>query len=89
MTKRTVSLSTVVVMLITLIVGLSLIFSAPSIGQKEGNKSIRSNGGSMDTSQYEMMVDSATRSFQIGGAILSAIGAVGLFMSGHALYKEL
>lgn len=76
-------------MVIVLILGFVLIFSSSNIGQYRGDEAVASNGGSMDTSQYERIIESTTNNFETAGLILSLLGGLGFLMSGYALYKEL
>jgi len=87
--KRKVAQGSLVVMCVAFAIGLVLIFSAPSRGIDEGNRFVRRMGGSVDTNQFERVVEGAIRSNQMGGFVLSFVGGFGVLLSGHALYKEL
>lgn len=75
-------------MCIAFIIGLVLIFAAPSIGRNAGSAAIQENGGSMDTSQYERIIDHTTVSYQAGGFAIALVGGFGMLLGGYALYKD-
>lgn len=77
------------VMVTTFVIGIILIFSSASIGQNMGHNAIQRRGGSMDTSQYERIIDTNTSNFRTVGLVLSLVGGFGLLLSGYALYNEL
>ena len=87
--KKKIAIASLAIMCVMFIVGLVLIFSAPTIGQNAGSAAMRNNGGSMDTSKYERIVDETTASYRIGGLVISLVGGFGLLASGYALYKEI
>lgn len=74
---------------VTFIIGLVLILSAPSIGRNAGDRAVRNNGGSMDTSQFEWIVDETTASYRMTGIIISLVSGCGMITSGYAFYKEI
>lgn len=76
-------------MVVMLIVGLILILSSTSIGNRMGSNAMRRNGGAMDTGQYERIVDTNTSNFRTVGLISSLVGGFGMLLSGFALYNEL
>lgn len=76
-------------MTVMLIIGLMLILSSTALGSRMGSNAIQRNGGSMDTSQYERIIDTNTSNFQTVGLILSFVGGFGFLLSGFALYNEL
>ena len=45
------------------IVGLILIFSSSSMGRMAGESAIQNNGGSMDTDQFERVMNETTTSY--------------------------
>jgi hypothetical protein len=71
------------------VIGLTLVLSSTSIGNRMGHNAIQSNGGVMDTNKYERIIDTNTSNFQTVGLILSLVGGFGLLLSGFALYNEL
>lgn len=86
--KRKIALSALFIMCVMFIAGLVLIFSAPTIGLNAGNTAIVNNGGSMDTNQFERIIEGTSLSFQTGGLVISLVGGFGLLASGYALYRE-
>ena len=61
------------------IVGLVIILLSPLIGYIVGESCITLNGGVMETSSYEWIIESVTVSIRTIGAILSVIGGFGMF----------
>lgn len=86
--KIVITISALVIMCILFVVGLSLVFSASSIGENAGNSFVRSQGGSYLTDQVNRIVNSTTLSYQLGGLAISLTGGSGILISGYALYKE-
>lgn len=76
MKKRTYDTAIFIAVLL-LILGVILLFSATSLGQSAGDAAIRGNGGSMDTSRYYMIMESATLSWQLVGTVLGLTGGIG------------
>ena len=74
---------------VTFIIGLVLIFSAPSIGINAGDRAVRNAGGTMETSQVEWIVDETTASYRLTGLVVSLVGGFGMVTSGYVLYKEI
>ena len=75
-------------MCIAFVIGLVLIFAAPSLGRNAASVAIRENGGSMDTSQYERIIDHTTVSYQAGGFAIALVGGFGMLLGGYALYRD-
>ena len=78
-----------IVMCVVFIVGLVLIFSAPTMGLQAGNAAVTNNGGSMDTNQFEIIINGTTASYQIVGLAISLVSGFGLLACGYVLYKEI
>jgi hypothetical protein len=87
--KKKIAQCSLVLMCIGFIVGLLLIFTAPSRGIDEGNRFVMRMGGFVDTNQFEQVIQGTIRSHQIGGFVLSFVGGFGVILSGYALYKEM
>ncbi|MDP4089944.1 MAG: hypothetical protein Q8930_11825 [Bacillota bacterium] len=87
--KKKMVKTSLCVMAITFVIGIALILSSVSIGQKAGDNAMQRNGGVMDTSQYERIINTNTSNYQIIGGVLSLMGGFGILLSGYALYKEL
>jgi len=58
---------------VLLLFGLVLILSARSIVMNAGDRTIRNNGGTMDTSQFERIVDETTASYRMTGLVISLV----------------
>ena len=89
MQKKKFAIAILVSMCIIFIVGLILIFSAPSIAQNAGETFLRRQHGSFIVERLISIVDNTARSYQLGGSLISIVGGFGMFLSGYALYKEL
>lgn len=87
--KKKIVTCSLVVMCIGFIIGLFLIFTAPTRGIDEGNRFVRRMGGFVDTNQFEQVVEGTIRSHQIGGFVVSFVGGFGAVLSGYVLYKEM
>ena len=78
--KRTFATIALIIMCAIFIVGLILVFSAPSIGDKVGWI------GSSRTS--DRLSDATIISCQIGGAVMALVGGLGMIVSGYAWHRE-
>ncbi len=87
--KKKTAIVSLCVMVIIFVIGIILILSSADIGQGFGNDAMRRNGGSMDTSSYERIIEANTANFRVVGILLSTLGGIGILLSGHSLYKEL
>ena len=87
--KKKIARRTLYIVVIILIIDLALILSSTSMGDRIGYNAIQRHGGSMDTSQYERIIDTNISNFRTVGLILSLVGGCGLLLSGFALYNEL
>lgn len=87
--KKIIAKRSLIGMGASFIIGMILIFSSPTIGQKIGYHALTSGGGMMNTSEYEMVIKSNTDSFRVGGLVLSLIGGLGSLASGYVLYNEI
>lgn len=87
--KEKVAKNALIVTGITFFVGLILIFSSTSIGESFGQNALDSNGGMMNTPEYERIITENTQNFRIGGLVLSLVGGLGSLLSGYALYNEI
>ena len=86
--KKKIAAKAFVCMCIVFLIGLVLIFTAPSLGRNAASVALQENGGSMDTSQYERIIDHTTVSYQAGGFAIALVGGFGLLLGGYALYKD-
>jgi len=87
--KKKIAVYTFVGMCLGFIVGLVLIFSAPTRGFYEGTRFVRRMGGSVDTNQFEILIEGTIISYQAGGFVISLVGGLGMIVSGYVLHKEL
>jgi len=87
--KTTYIITMLLVLLAALFVaGIIIVLCATSIGQNAGYAAITRNGGSMDTSVYQLTIQSAISSAQIAGGILAGVSGLGALMTGMLLYRE-
>jgi len=84
--KKTICIA-FVVMCILFIIGIVLIFSAPSAGENAGIRAIQNHGGGMDTNHFVRIIESTTKSYQTGGLVISLVGGFGLILNGYFLIK--
>ncbi len=87
--KKKAAIASICVMVLVFVIGIILILSSVDIGQGYGNDAMRRNGGSMDTSSYERIIDSNITNYRLVGLLLSSLGGMGILLFGHSLYKEL
>lgn len=87
--KENIAKNVLLVMIISFIIGLTLIFLSTSIGNSFGQSVIEARGGAIDTSEYERIINSNTESFRTGGAVLSLVSGLGLLLSGYVVYNEI
>ncbi len=88
--KKKIAIITLIIMVLLFIVGLRFIFSAYAFGQNKGYKAIENNySGTIDTKEYERMIDNTASSYRIGGLAISLIGGSGLLLSGYVFYREI
>ena len=86
--RKKIALSILIVMCVFFIVGLVLVFKAPSIGERTGVTAVHKNGGYLDTELFDKIVNSTTTSYRIGGVIFSLVGGCGLVVIGNAFVKK-
>lgn len=72
--KKNYVIVSLIIMLALFVIGLRLLFNSTSIGQKEGQRTIEANGGSMDTQQYNSVINNTTENYRVGGMIISLVG---------------
>lgn len=87
--KKEIAKNSLITMFIVFIAGCILIFSSSTIGQNYGTKVLERNGGAMDTSQFEQIIDANTPSYRTGATVISFVGGFGFLLSGFVFYKEL
>lgn len=87
--KKKFACVALIIAVVVFITGIIMIFSSGSNGRSAGHNAIRANGGSMDTSQYERIIESTTTNYRTVGVVLSFFGGMGVLISGVGLYKEL
>ncbi|MDU6263666.1 MAG: hypothetical protein E6600_04080 [Anaerocolumna aminovalerica] len=87
--KKKVAIISLAIMILFLTIGIFVLVNASAYGWDAANAAIRANGGSIDTDRMYMISDAVTRSFQIIGGIILAIGDLGTLMSGCCFYKQL
>ena len=70
------------------VIGIILLMNATSIGVDIAHQALRDNGGGMDTEQFHLIMNSSIRSYQILGAVLSAVGGLGSIVFGYLYCKD-
>ncbi len=88
MGKKKFFIATFMLLVLLFVAGIIIVLCATAIGENAGYIAITRNGGSMDTSMYQLTIQSSITSAQIAGAIISVISGLGGIMAGMLLYKE-
>ena len=88
MSKKVISITVIIVMIVMFIAGMALIFSATSMGQRAAHVEIMRRGGSMDTGTFHIITQTAVTTYHTAGAVLALIGGAGFIVSGYVLHKE-
>ncbi|MEA4823603.1 MAG: hypothetical protein VB111_05740 [Clostridiaceae bacterium] len=87
--KRRLAVSGLVIMTLIFVIGLIILFKATAIGRNAGSMAVRAQGGSMDSGDFQQIVEGTTRSYQLGGSVIALTGGCGVILSGVGLYKEI
>ena len=87
--KKRFALISFIVMVGLLISGLVMMLNSTTAGRNEGQRVIQANGGSMDTQQYNNIINSTTENFRAAGMVISLVGGFGLIIIGYGVYKEI
>ena len=87
--KKRFALISLIVMAGLFIGGLIMLFNSTAAGQNDGQRAIQANGGTMDTQQYNNIINSTTENFRTAGMVISLVGGFGLLISGCGIYKEI
>lgn len=87
--KRKAVIAAAAIALVVFLLGIALIFNATDAGRDAGNQAIRKHGGSMDTQQYIMVIDSTSQSYRAAGLAIALTGGFGLCLGAVGLYREL
>jgi len=69
--------SFVVISLVLFVIGLFIIFSSVGWGSEAANAYLSSRGGSMDTTQFTMILQEYINTYRWIGSILSVISGLG------------
>jgi len=88
MSRKAIMWVFLVLMCLLFIIGLNFIFSSPYKGQSAGDRYAQDNGGSVDTWNYQLIIENTITSYRTGGLVISLIGGLGLLGSGYILYKS-
>ena len=70
-------LTLLVISLVLFVVGLVLLFNSVSWGMDMSNAYLRSQGGSMDSTQFTVVMQGYMQVFRWTGGILSLLGGLG------------
>ena len=71
------------------LIGIVLILTATSMGNKKGEEAIRKNGGSMETARYNRIIETSTLDYRTAGTVIGLVGGFGMISMGSAIYREL
>lgn len=80
MSKKATNTVSFVVLVLCFICGLILIFASPHMAQAAGDNAIRRNGGSLNTNQYELMIQNTADSVRAGGCVISLVAGFGVIL---------
>ena len=89
MTKQKIAKQTLTYTAVIMVIGLVLILASGWLGDYMGSNALQNQGGMMDTSEYERIIQITTDNVRAIGFIVSIISGIGLVMSGYALYNLL
>lgn len=89
MTKRKIAKQALTYTAVIMVIGLVLILTSGWLGDYMGSNALQNQGGVMDTSEYERIMQNTTENVRSIGFIVSIISGIGLVMSGYALYNQL
>lgn len=78
----------VVVFVLLFVLGVALVLSSTSIGLSAAQTAIHSNGGSMDSMQYEFIITSTTQNYQIVGGALALLSGLGALLGMNQVLKS-
>jgi hypothetical protein len=87
--KKRFALISLIIMVGLLVGGLVMMFNSTTAGRNEGQRAIQAYGGTMDTQQYNNIINSTTENFRTAGMVISLVGGFGLLISGYGVYKEI
>lgn len=87
--KHYVAKMSMVVTISMFVMGIVMMLTASSIGQKKGEIAIRNNGGSMETARYYRIIESSTLDYRMAGLVLGLVGGYGMVTLGVCRYKEM
>ncbi|HRX59053.1 MAG TPA: hypothetical protein P5075_09790 [Eubacteriales bacterium] len=72
----------IAVLVVLFAAGIVLVLCAAQIGMTAGSAAITRNGGSMDTTLYQFVIQSSAASAQIAGGILAGVSGLGAVLLG-------
>ena len=71
-----------------MVLGIFVILASSSLGAKNGERAIRKNGGYMETSLYNKIIEEASQNYRIVGIITASIGGFGLVTFADSIYHN-
>ena len=89
MTKQKIAKQALTYNAVIMVIGLVLILTSGWLGEYMGSNALQNQGGVMDTSEYERIMQNTTQNVRSVGFIVSIISGIGLVMSGYALYNQM
>ncbi|WP_342755946.1 hypothetical protein [Kineothrix sedimenti] len=87
--KKKVMLITLAIMIFLIAIGIFVLVNASAYGWDAANAAVNANGGSMDTERMYMIAASATKSYQIIGGSILALGGLGTLLFAYGFYKQI
>lgn len=69
-------------------IGIFCILGSMNYGKRKGDAVLHANGGSMETSKYNLIVESSIKNYQMVGEVLALVGGAGVITFGCILYQD-
>lgn len=87
--KKKYVITSLIIMSLLFLGGLTIMFGSTALGQRAGHREVQARGGSMDSTQYNSVINSTTENFRTAGMVISLVGGFGILLSGYGVYKEI
>lgn len=69
-------------------IGVLTILSATQLGQRQANAYLRKSGGSMETSKYNMIMETNIINYRWAGTVVACIGGIGFITFTNTMYQK-